>query len=269
MNKVTPTGIEKTGFENIDRPTPTENPVMGWGSDAIATLLNKLDFKYVALVPGASYRGLHDSLVNYLGNTNPQMLVCLHEEHAVAIAQGYAKVTEKPMLAALHSNVGLMHATMAIYNAWCDRMPMVIIGATGPGDANARRPWIEWIHTSKDQGALIRNYTKWDDEPRSVPATFESILRARQIAMTQPYGPTYICLDVEMQEEKLEPGLKLPDIARYEPAEAPAAPEARSRRPPSGWSTPSARWCCAAACRATKPIGTPAWRSPNRSAASC
>ena len=221
MNKATPTGLAA-----IDRPLPTDNPVMGWGSDAIAALLAKLDFKYVALVPGASYRGLHDSLVNYLGNSNPQMLVCLHEEHAVAIAQGYAKVTDKPMLAALHSNVGLMHATMAIYNAWCDRRPMVIIGATGPGDANERRPWIEWIHTSKDQGALIRNYTKWDDEPRSVPATFESILRARQIAMTEPYGPTYICLDVEMQEEKLEPGLKLPDIARYEPAEAPAAPQA-------------------------------------------
>ncbi len=132
MNKTTPKRLQE-----IDRPQRAENPVMGWGSDAIAALLAKLDFKYIALVPGASYRGLHDSLVNYLGNNNPQMLVCLHEEHAVAIAQGYAKVTDKPMLACLHSNVGLMHATMAIYNAWCDRMPVVILGATGPGDANA------------------------------------------------------------------------------------------------------------------------------------
>jgi benzoylformate decarboxylase len=197
---------------------------LGWGSDAIAALLSELDFKYVALVPGASYRGLHDSLVNYLGNRNPQMLVCLHEEHAIAIAQGYAKVTDKPMLACVHSNVGLMHATMAIYNAWCDRMPMVILGATGPGDANARRPWIDWIHTSKDQGALVRHYTKWDDEPRSVPAALQSILRARQIALTPPFGPTYVCLDVEMQEERLESGATLPAPERYRPAQAAAAP---------------------------------------------
>ena len=221
MNKDVPRRLE-----DIDRPQTGAAPVLGWGSDAIATLLNKLDFKYVALVPGASYRGLHDSIVNYLGNKNPQMLVCLHEEHAVAIAQGYAKVTEKPMLAALHSNVGLMHATMAIYNAWCDRMPVVIIGATGPGDAAIRRPWIEWIHTSKDQGALIRHYTKWDDEPRSVPAALQSIVRARQISLTAPFGPTYVCLDVEMQEEEVSADVKLPDLARYEPAEAPAAPEA-------------------------------------------
>ena len=225
VSMVTMKNDKPTRLEEIDRPEPTQNPVMGWGSDAIATLLAKLDFKYVALVPGASYRGLHDSLVNYLGNSNPQMLVCLHEEHAVAIAQGYAKVTDKPMLACLHSNVGLMHATMAIYNAWCDRMPVVILGATGPGDANARRPWIDWIHTSKDQGALIRNYTKWDDEPRSVPAAFQSILRVRQISMTPPYGPTYVCLDVEMQEATIDAALAVPEIGRFQPAEPAAAAE--------------------------------------------
>ncbi len=111
---------------------------------------------YIALNPGASYRGLHDSIVNYLGNKNPEMLLCLHEEHAIHIAQGYAKVTDKPMACAVHSNVGLMHATMAIFNAWCDRMPMVIMGATGPVDADMRRPWIDWIHTSRDQAAMIR-----------------------------------------------------------------------------------------------------------------
>ena len=127
-----------------------------WGSDALAELLSRLDLRYLALVPGSSYRGLHDSLVNYSGNRDPQMLVCLHEEHAVAIAHGYAKVTGRPMAVAVHGNVGLMHATMAIYNAWCNRVPMLIIGATGPVDAARRRPWIDWIHTSADQGALIR-----------------------------------------------------------------------------------------------------------------
>ncbi|MDH7798158.1 MULTISPECIES: thiamine pyrophosphate-binding protein [unclassified Beijerinckia] len=214
------------GLEDLDRPTNARKTDLGWGSDPIAVLLSKLGYEYVALVPGASYRGLHDSIVNVLGNENPQMLTCLHEEHSVAIAHGYAKVTQRPMLAFVHSNVGLMHATMAIYNAWCDRVPMVIIGATGPGDAHQRRPWIDWIHTSRDQGALVRNYVKWDDQPGSVPATFESLLRAHQITMTAPAGPTYICLDVAMQEERLSEPLQAPDPLKFRAAQAPVpAPE--------------------------------------------
>ena len=132
-------------------------------------------------MPGASYRGFHDSIVNYLGNSNPQMVICLHEEHAVSIADGYGKVTEEPMAVALHANVGLMHATMPIFNAWCDRTPMIIFGANGPVDAHRRRPWIDWIHTAKDQASMIRNYTKWDDQPASPQAAVESVLRANQI----------------------------------------------------------------------------------------
>ena len=212
------------GKDPLARPA---NGELAWASDAMAEMLRRLDLRYVALTPGASYRGLHDSLVNYLGNRDPQMMVCLHEEHAVGIAQGYAKVTERPMGVALHSNVGLMHATMAIFNAWCARNPMVIIGATGPGDADVRRPWIDWIHTAKDQGALIRHYTKWDDEPRSAQASVESILRAWQIAATPPYGPTYVCLDVELQESKLEGEIKFPSLERFKPA-APPSPSAEA-----------------------------------------
>jgi thiamine pyrophosphate-dependent acetolactate synthase large subunit-like protein len=201
----------------IDRPRNLGNPEPGWGSDAVAQLIAKLDLKYVSLVPGASFRGLHDSLVNYLGNSNPQMIICLHEEHAVAIAHGYAKVTDEPMAVCLHTNVGLMHATMAIFNAWCDRKPIVMLGANGPVDADKRRPWIEWIHSAQDQGALIRDYTKWDDQPGSVAATFESILRAYQIARTPPYGPVYVCLDAGLQEAKLPGEVALPDIGRYAP----------------------------------------------------
>jgi len=119
----------------LDRPVPAGVNAPGFGSDVVADALRATEIPYIALNPGASYRGLHDSLVNYLGNERPQMLLCLHEESAVAIAHGYAKVTGKAMAAAVHSNVGLMHATMAIFNAWCDRMPMVILGATGPVDA--------------------------------------------------------------------------------------------------------------------------------------
>ena len=163
----------------IDRPVPAGVNAAGFGSDVVADALRALDIPYIALNPGASYRGLHDSLVNYLGNERPQMLLCLHEEAAVAIAHGYAKVTGKAMAAAVHSNVGLMHATMAFFNAWCDRMPMVVLGATGPVDATKRRPWIDWIHTARDQGALVRGYTKWDDQPASPVAAREAVLARR------------------------------------------------------------------------------------------
>src|SRR5579884_1306317 len=207
----------------LERPTPAGANAPGFGSDVIAEALRSLDIPYIALTPGASYRGLHDSIVNYLGNAGPQMLLCLHEESAVAIAHGYAKVTGRAMAAAVHSNVGLFHATMAFFNAWCDRMPIVVLGATGPVDAMKRRPWIDWIHTARDQGALVRGYTKWDDQPASPAAAREAILRAAWIANTAPRGPTYVNLDAEMQEAKLAEPVPPIDPARYMPA-AMAAP---------------------------------------------
>jgi len=211
------------GPAGIERPILANQPGDYWGSDAVALMLRELDLPYVALNPGASYRGLHDSLVNLLGNRDPQMLLCLHEEHAVAIAHGYAKVTGKPMGAIVHSNVGLMHATMAIFDAWCDRVPVFVLGATGPVDAAKRRPWIDWIHTAQDQGALIRNYTKWDDQPASVAAAAESVLRAYRMAVTPPRGPVYICLDAALQESKIGALPPLPDAARYRPPRPAAA----------------------------------------------
>jgi thiamine pyrophosphate-dependent acetolactate synthase large subunit-like protein len=213
-----------TEFDKVERPIPSQDGGT-WGSDVAAEMLRALDVRYVALNPGASFRGLHDSLVNKLGNDNPQMLLCLHEESAVSLAHGWAKVTDRAMAAVVHSNVGLMHASMSIFNAWCDRMPILLFGATGPVDAAKRRPWIEWIHTCKDQASMIRNYIKWDDEPRSVEALPESMLRARQIAESAPRGPTYICLDVGLQESKVETPVKLPPLARYAvpPASVPPA----------------------------------------------
>jgi thiamine pyrophosphate-dependent acetolactate synthase large subunit-like protein len=202
---------------SIERPAPSGANAAAFGSDVIAETLRALDIPYVALNPGASYRGLHDSIVNYLGNEKPQMLLCLHEESAVAIAQGWAKVTGRAMATVVHSNVGLMHATMAVFNAWCDRMPVVILGATGPVDAEKRRPWIDWIHTARDQGALIRNYTKWDDQPASPGAARESLLRAAWIANTAPQGPVYVNLDAQMQEAKLSEPLAPIDATRFMP----------------------------------------------------
>src|SRR5215813_12818627 len=215
--------IDKLNTAAIERPIPSGTNVAAFGSDVIAEALRDLDIPYIALNPGASYRGLHDSLVNYIGNASPQMLLCLHEEAAVAIAHGYAKVTGKAMAAAVHSNVGLFHATMAIFNAWCDREPVIVLGATGPVDAAKRRPWIDWIHTARDQGAIVRNYTKWDDQPASPAAAREALLRANWIANTAPMGPVYINLDAEMQEAKLAEPLAPIDPARFMPPANPAA----------------------------------------------
>ena len=201
--------------QDVDLPVPDANLSKEWGSDYLAEVIRDLDLRYIALNPGASFRGLHDSLVNFLGNRNPQMLLCLHEEHAVSLAHGYAKVTGRPMGAFVHSNVGLMHATAAIFNAWCDRVPLMVFGATGTVDAATRRPWIEWIHTAQDQGALVRDYTKWDAQPASVLAAAEALYRARLITMTPPCAPVYINFPNDVQEAKVDQPMDLPTRADF------------------------------------------------------
>ena len=203
-----------------DTPVRSRESAEFWGSDAVAAMLRELDIPYIALNPGASYRGLHDSIVNYLGNRSPQMILSIHDENAVTIAHGYWKASGRMMAAALHSNVGLMHASMSIFDAWCDRVPVLILGATGPWDAAKRRPWIDWLHTCSDQAALIRDYTKWDNQPGSPAAAMEALLRASQIAQTAPRGPVYVNLDVSLQEAKIGAMPVLPEVARYAPPEA-------------------------------------------------
>jgi thiamine pyrophosphate-dependent acetolactate synthase large subunit-like protein len=197
-------------------------PVPAFGSDSIALLLRQLGIPWLAINPGASFRGLHDSVVNLLGNRDPRLLLTLHEAQAVAIAHGYAKVTGQPMGVVLHANVGLMNAVMAIYDAWVDRVPMLILGGTGAVDAARRRPWIEWIHTSRDQASLVRPFVKWDDQPASLAAAVESLLRGWLMTRTEPQAPVYICLDVDLQERALpSPPPPPPDLTRFAPPGTP------------------------------------------------
>ncbi len=206
---------------------PVEGPLderIGWGSDVPASMLRRLDVPYIALTPGASYRGFHDSLVNHLGNEKPEILLCLHEEHAVAIAHGFAKVTGRAMAVALHSNVGLLHGSMAIFNAWGDRAPMLILGATGPVDAGQRRPWIDWLHTTQDQGALIRHFTKWDDQPGSSGACIEAMARGWKLTHSSPRAPVYINLDAGWQEAPAGDEIVWPEPSRHTPV-TPAGPD--------------------------------------------
>ena len=180
-----------------------------WQSDVIVDLIKHYGFPYIALNPGASYRGLHDSLVNYGGN-DPPLLLCQHEKIAVQIAHGYAKATGKPMVAIVHDVVGMLHATMGIYYAYLDRCPVFVIGATGPMDESRRRPFIDWIHTANVNGEQLRHYVKWDYQPASIEGVPDSFARAYAAMMTEPQGPIYMCYDAWLQEQPLERDVVLP-----------------------------------------------------------
>ncbi|MBV9579404.1 MAG: thiamine pyrophosphate-binding protein [Chloroflexi bacterium] len=187
-----------------------------YGSDLVVDILQALGIEYAALNPGASFRGLHDSLVNYGGDVSPRTVLCCHEEISVALAHGYAKATGRPMVAALHDVVGLQHACMAIFNAWCDRVPVLLLGGTGPMDSTRRRPWIEWIHTALVQGNHVRDFVKFDDQPNTAAALNESLLRAYRLMTAEPCGPVYVCLDAAIQEDPLPKGLGVPsDLERW------------------------------------------------------
>jgi acetolactate synthase-1/2/3 large subunit len=197
-----------------------------YGSDVIVDLLQGFAIPYAALNPGATYRGLHDSIVNYGGNT-PEIVTCTHEEVAVAIAHGYTKVTGKPMAAIVHDVVGLLHSSMAIYYAHIDRAPVLVLGATGPLDRSKRRPYIDWIHSALVQGNAVRDFVKWDDQPASVADFGPSFARGYRIATTEPAGPVYLCYDAGLQEDELQGPVSVKaEIAAARPTAAQADPAA-------------------------------------------
>ena len=168
------------------------------GSDLMVDLIKSLDIDYVTMNAGSSFRGLHESILNYGGNKKPEIITCVHEEQSVAMAHGYAKVAGKPIVVACHGTVGIQHAAMAVYNAWVDRVPMVIV-AGNYLDGDERRV-LEWIHAAQDCIQPIRDYIKWDDAPTSLQSFNESLVRAHKIATTVPMGPVAIVADSTVQE---------------------------------------------------------------------
>lgn len=186
------------------RGGPAHGPL--YGSDRVIEVMAELGIEHVALNPGATIRGLHDSIVSR-PDGKPGLVLAMHEEIAVAIAHGYAKAAGRPMAVALHDTVGLLHATMALFNAWVDRAPILAVVGTGPMDTQVRRPWIDWIHTVGEQGDLVRHFTKWNDQPASVGATVSSLRRAWRTALTQPTGPVLVGLDALLQEQEVPPGI--------------------------------------------------------------
>ena len=201
------------------------------GGDFMVDVLKTLDFEYVAANPGSSFRGLHESLINHGGNRAPEFITCCHEESSVAMAHGYCKVEGKPMAALAHGTVGLQHAAMAIYNAYCDRVPVYIIAGNSI-DATQRRPGVEWDHSVQDAAALVRDFCKWDDLPISLQHFAESAVRAYKIAMTPPMMPVLIVADGGLQEDPIAPeaALRIPKLTLAAPPQGDAGAVAETAR---------------------------------------
>lgn len=190
------------------------------GSDFMLDVIKSLNIDYVAANPASSFRSLHESIVNYGGNRKPEFLTCMHEESSVAIAHGYAKAAGKPMAVLAHASVGLQHASMAVYNAWVDRAPVFIFAGNGV-NAATRRPGTEWNHSVQDPAALVRDFTKWDDQPASLQHFAESTVRAYKMMLAPPQEPVLIACDIDLQEEPIhEQNLSIPRLILAAPPQA-------------------------------------------------
>ena len=196
-------GAKQTAAETAPPPArvdvwTTDRP----GADFMVDVIKSLGFEYVAFNPGSAFRGIHESLINYGGNKMPEILTCMHEESSIAMAHGYYKIEGKPMMVMAHGTVGLQHASMAIYNAWADRVPVYLL-LGNIADGAWRRSDVEWAHSVQDAAAMVRDYTKWDDSPVSLGGFAESAVRAYKIAMTPPMEPVVIVADAVLQEEPI------------------------------------------------------------------
>jgi thiamine pyrophosphate-dependent acetolactate synthase large subunit-like protein len=207
----------ETGSPIVTEILTNEDP----GSDFMVDVLKSIGFEYVCANPGSSFRGLQESIVNYGGNRAPEFITCCHEEAATAMAHGYAKVEGRPLAVLVHGTVGAQHAAMAIYNAFCDRVPVYLIAGNLANAAN-RRPGIEWMHSVQDVAAPMRDFLKWDDSPASLTHFAESAMRAYKVAMTPPMMPVLLVADGDLQEDGVEPG------------ERPRIPKLTLTAPPQG-----------------------------------
>jgi len=206
-----------------DTLPPTKDSVTqsSSGGDFMVDVFRSLDIDYLAMNCASSFRGLHEAVLNHGKNVKPEILTCPHEEIAVHMGQGYAKMEGKPLAMICHGVVGLQHATMAMYNAWCDRVPVIVFGGNIV-EANKRAPGAEWVHSAIDPGAIVRDFVKWDDQPTSLQHFAESFVRAYKIAMTPPMGPVFLSLDAELQENPIHEAetLRIPRLARVTPPQA-------------------------------------------------
>jgi acetolactate synthase-1/2/3 large subunit len=200
------------------------------GSDFMVDVLKTLDIEYVAANPGSTFEGLHESLINYGDNKMPELLTCCHEESAVAMAHGYAKIEGKPMMALIHGTIGMQHASMAIYNAYADRVPIYMV-VGNHADGAERASGVQSLHSAQDMGSLVRDYVKWDDQPYSLGHFAESAVRAYNIAMTPPMAPVLITCNAELQmHPNTQTNLRIPKLSRTAPPQGDAGAVAEAAR---------------------------------------
>jgi len=205
------------GGEPAADPRITERP----GSDFMVEVFQSLGFEYLFAMPGSSFAGIHESVINFGRNTAPEFITCCNEESSVAMASGYYKIEGKPVLTCAHGTVGLQHASMAIYDAYCDRIPVyVVLGNTL--DAAHRGGEVSWLHSVQDAALMVREITKWDDTPQSLQHFAESAVRAYKLMMTPPMMPVVLTVDTEMQENAIPAG------------EHPRIPKLTMAAPPQG-----------------------------------
>ncbi len=173
------------------------------GSDLMVQAVRDLGIEYAAANPGSSFEGLQESFINYGNppNVMPEWITALHEESAVTMAHGYAKAEGKPMLALLHGTIGIQHAAMSIYQAYYDRVPVVMFAGND----------VDFIpaHTAHDMAGMVRSYTKWDTEPKTVDEALVAIQRAYNEAVTPPMGPTLVVFSSEIQKVN-SPNVRMP-----------------------------------------------------------
>jgi acetolactate synthase-1/2/3 large subunit len=205
---------------------PSKDPITQTtsGGDFMVDVFKTLDIEYLAMNCASSFRGLHEAVLNHGSNTKPEILTCPHEEIAVHMAQGYAKIEGKPMAMICHGVVGLQHATMAMYNAWCDRVPVIVMGGNII-EANKRGTYPEWVHSAIDPAAIVRDFVKWDDQPTSLQHFAESIVRAYKVATTPPMAPVMLSLDAELQENPISEAetLRIPKLSKVTPPQGDSA----------------------------------------------
>jgi thiamine pyrophosphate-dependent acetolactate synthase large subunit-like protein len=201
-----PTVLPPTAHQiAIETEIPKDASPLGGraGSDFMVDVIRSTGIEYLYANPASSYRGIHESLINYGGNTKPEFIECMHEESSIAMAHGYYKATGKLAGVLVHGTVGLMHGTMAIYNAFCDRAPVLVMGGNDL-DASKRPPGVPTTHSAQDINALVRDFTKWDDTPVSLQHFAQSFVRATKLAMTPPHAPVMLTLDAEVQESPIK-----------------------------------------------------------------
>ena len=202
------------------------------GSDFMVDVLKSLGIEYVCSVAGSSFRALHESVINYGGNEKPEFITCCHEESSVAMCHGYAKIEGKPLCVFAHGTVGLQHAAMAIFNAYCDRVPVYIVIGNNLDATKRDSAYGEWPHSVQDAAAMVRDYVKWDDLPISLQHFAESAVRAYKVAMTPPMGPVLLVADSELQERPVPEAenLHIPKLALAAPPQGDSGSVAEAAR---------------------------------------